>query len=435
MSEFVPRKELIKMILPPVLAVALFIATVFGILLPNYRTSLMDQQKRMLISLSHVAWNMVVVIEEQERAGRFSRMEAQQIAIRHLRGMRYGSDNLDYFWINDLRPYMIMNPYRTDLEGKDVATISDPKGKFLFQEFVNVAQNHGEGFVSYVWQWKNNSSRIEPKLSFVKYFAPWGWVLGTGIYLNDVNYEIAALSRNLIISSGLIIFIVSLLTFYMTMRAFQTAKRRMRAEVELKEHEIHLEELVKERTYELAETNLQLSQEVIQRKKLAEDLLHISITDMLTGLYNRRGFIELSKKQLQGAARRNDTIFLLYMDLDGMKFINDHFGHEMGDQALVETACIFKETFRESDIVGRLGGDEFAVLMVVEKQQADEQAITHRIGQQFRVNNSQSDSPYNLSISIGVAKYDNDSPCSLEDLMSKADTLMYEQKKLKRFKQ
>ncbi len=201
--------------------------------------------------------------------------------------------------------------------------------------------------------------------------------------------------------------------------------RRLKAEAELKKHQDHLEQLVKNRT-------VKLSEEISERKKLEEELKRITITDELTGLYNRRGFMRLAEKQLQVATRHNNVLFLLYMDLDNMKYINDHFGHEMGDRALIETARILEQVFRESDIISRLGGDEFAALIFGSSREEKGLAVMNRLQEHMQLANSQGERPYELLISIGFTRYNSDTHSSIDNLLSEADTRMYEQKIMRR---
>ncbi|MBC8210458.1 MAG: diguanylate cyclase [Gammaproteobacteria bacterium] len=429
MPHKLPLKEIFKIILPPVLAVVLFIIALFGVIMPSYQTNLMEHQKKMLREMTNIAWQMIAVAEKQEHADIIPGEISKQIVLDHLRGMRYGADNLDYFWVNDMQPVMIMHPYRADLEGQDLSDFSDPNGKKLFLDFVNIAKTSKEGFSEYMWQWKNDASRIEPKLSYIKYFQPWGWVIGTGIYLHDVNRQIDDLSRKLILISSLIIIIVSLLTIHMTRKALQTARNHINAENALKNHQDYLEKLVENRTLDLTQSNQQLHIEISERKTLEEKLFLASITDPLTELYNRRGLHEFAQKQIQLAERQGNLLYLLYMDLNGMKQINDVHGHEMGDNALVEIAHLLKAFFRKSDIICRLGGDEFAVLVVAEKQALDETAFITRFQQHLDSANDAAQRPYKLSISVGIVQYDHQHPSSVEELLSKGDTLMYQHKK------
>lgn len=429
MANNIARKNIIKIVLPPILAVSLFVFTLFGLILPNYKADLMDQQKMKLTEMTHVAWQMIAVAEEQERTGAIPCETAQDMVLEHLRGMRYGADNLDYFWVNDMRPYMIMHPYRTDLEGTDLSGFLDPQGKAIFKEFVDIAQVSGKGFSTYMWQGKKDPTRMEEKLSYIEYFPPWGWIVGTGIYLDEVNKHITDLSQKLVLISSFIIFIVSLLTYRTTVRALQTAKSQLEAEDELKKHQKYLEKLVEERTVDLTLSNKQLQEEVQERKKLEENLYKVAITDELTGLYNRRGFFELAEKQLQLTDRQKNILCLLFMDLNDLKEINDQLGHEMGDYALVETAEVLKKFFRKADIISRLGGDEYAILMVGKADEINERAIISRFQEHLERINSQADRAYELWISIGAVRYAHDAPCTIEDLLAKADALMYEQKR------
>jgi methyl-accepting chemotaxis protein len=107
-------------------------------------------------------------------------------AIKGVSELRYGSEAKDYFWINDMHPKMVMHPIKPSLNGKDLSDFKDPNGKHLFNEFVKVCREEGEGFVDYMWP-KPGYDKPVPKLSYVKLFKPWNWVVGTGIYLDDIK--------------------------------------------------------------------------------------------------------------------------------------------------------------------------------------------------------------------------------------------------------
>ncbi len=170
----------------------------------------------------------------------------------------------------------------------------------------------------------------------------------------------------------------------------------------------------------------------IQDRKTMEKTLQImSTTDELTGLLNRRGFFTFAKQQVKLANRNNKKLLLFYMDLDGLKKINDTIGHSEGDLALVEAATVLKEIFRDSDIIGRLGGDEFAVLLFEPISSSDEQAIFTRLSETLRERNARPGRLYTLELSTGIKSYDPAYPCSLSELISRADTLMYKEKRSK----
>ena len=170
--------------------------------------------------------------------------------------------------------------------------------------------------------------------------------------------------------------------------------------------------------------------DITDRKRMEESIRALIITDSLTGLYNRRGFLTLAEQQLRIAERTGSRVLLLFADLDGMKQINDHLGHAKGDEALIEGADVLKAVFRESDILARVGGDEFAVLALGSSRE-DSDILKDRLQQQMDLHNSRGGRDYHLSISIGIAYKESDSSVSIDELMSRADALMYEHKKSK----
>ena len=172
------------------------------------------------------------------------------------------------------------------------------------------------------------------------------------------------------------------------------------------------------------------SRDITERKRAEEALRSLSLTDDLTGLYNRRGFMTLAKQQWKLAKRLNSRILLLFADIDDLKRINDTLGHQEGDLALIETATLFKEAFRESDLIARVGGDEFVVLTMGAPEE-DVDVITARLQTNLDARNARGDLSFPLEISTGVACYDPESPLSIDELLSLADALMYKQKRHK----
>jgi diguanylate cyclase (GGDEF)-like protein/PAS domain S-box-containing protein len=176
---------------------------------------------------------------------------------------------------------------------------------------------------------------------------------------------------------------------------------------------------------------LVIANDITERKMMEAEILALSITDQLTGLYNRRGFLSLAAQQLKLAKRNKGGMLLFFADLDGLKWINDTLGHEEGDKALIETATVFKETFRTSDIIARLGGDEYAAL-TVDITEAKSELFAARLQSLINTLNNQKNRRYRLSISVGCSYYDPENPCSLDELMAHADKSMYEQKQNKK---
>ena len=172
-------------------------------------------------------------------------------------------------------------------------------------------------------------------------------------------------------------------------------------------------------------------QDITERKRAEAALQSLSLVDELTGLYNRRGFLAVTEQHLAAIRRNKKVPVVLYADLDGLKEINDSLGHYEGDRALVKAAEIFKETFRSSDILARLGGDEFVVLAAISPEESTESLAT-RLQEKFSESNAGRNRSYDLSISVGLARFDSEEGHSIEELMARADRAMYEDKRCKR---
>jgi two-component system cell cycle response regulator len=169
----------------------------------------------------------------------------------------------------------------------------------------------------------------------------------------------------------------------------------------------------------------------IERKKLMLELRNLSLLDDLTGLYNRRGFFTLAEQQIRSAEREKIGLFFIVADLDGLKEINDTYGHEEGDLAIKDAANILKKTFREADVIGRIGGDEFAIV-ASEKNPASVKNITGRIENKIDSLGQETKGHYRLSISMGLAHCGPQTSCSIDKMLAEADSLMYREKKKKK---
>jgi two-component system cell cycle response regulator len=169
----------------------------------------------------------------------------------------------------------------------------------------------------------------------------------------------------------------------------------------------------------------------IERHRLLSALRSLSLIDDLTGLYNRRGFADLGEQYLKLARRTARGVTMVFLDLDRFKTINDSLGHHVGDRALMKVADILRATFRRSDIVARLGGDEFAVLALEASGESSE-LLLDRLRERFQDFNRTSHEPYQLVVSMGMARHDGDARIRLEDLLAEADSAMYEDKRGRR---
>ncbi len=238
------KRLALRTILPAFLAIGLFSGVVFFYFLPSLNRAVMDQKRLMIRELTESSWNILARFEAEEKAGRLSRQEAQNAAVEQVRSLHYGQEGKDYFWINDTRPRMIVHPYRPDLEGEDLSRFADSHGKLIFVEMVEVVERDGAGYVNYMWQWKDDPGRVVPKLSYVKGFSPWGWIIGTGVYTDDVDAEVAAVTSRLQAAALLILVMVSLLMAVLLRTSFQAERGRLRVAAALRGSEEKYRSLV-----------------------------------------------------------------------------------------------------------------------------------------------------------------------------------------------
>jgi methyl-accepting chemotaxis protein len=155
-----------------------------GLWLKSERSGLLSERMQSTKNLVNIPYSVLVEQYKLETEGKITRAEAQKQAIEAIRTMRYEGDN--YFWINDLHPTMVMHPTKPELNGKDLTEVKDPTGMAIFVEFVNAARTPEGNYVLYLWP-KPGKDKPVQKLSYVKEFEPWGWVVGTGVYIQDID--------------------------------------------------------------------------------------------------------------------------------------------------------------------------------------------------------------------------------------------------------
>ena len=222
-------------VLPAMLALALFAGVLLFAVLPTFEQALLDRKREMIRELTNAAWSILADAAGEEARGTQSGTEARMQAKKRIEAMRYGREGKDYFWIQDTIPKMIMHPYRKDLNGTDLSGFTDPSGAPIFVLFSRLVKEKREGYVHYVWQWKDDPTRLEPKESYIRLFEPWGWIIGTGIYVHDVREELRRLEQRLLWFSAAIFAVIALLLIYMLRSSLQLERKRSLAEDLLQE--------------------------------------------------------------------------------------------------------------------------------------------------------------------------------------------------------
>jgi PAS domain S-box-containing protein len=224
---------ILKIDLPALLAFAFFAGLIFFYLIPGFEKVMMDRKRNLIHEITSSAYSLLEHFHSLEISGKLNEEEAKEQAKTAISTIRYGETLKDYFWITDQYPRMIIHPYRPELNGADLTLFRDSNGKTIFVEFADAVSATGESYVDYMWQWNDDSTRNVPKLSYVKLFEPWGWIVGTGIYIEDVKSEIQRFELRAMIISGIIGIMIIILLILISRQSHKIEQKRNKAEEEL----------------------------------------------------------------------------------------------------------------------------------------------------------------------------------------------------------
>lgn len=209
---FKQQKLSTKIIMQSVMVIICF-TCVLGWVYIMLKGKLLDEKTIATKNVVSVAYSLIEQYDGQVKKGVMPLEEAQKRAAADIQNLRYASN--EYFWINDLHPRMIMHPFRPELNGQDLTENKDPNGKRIFVAFANVGKEKGEGLVEYMWP-KQGEAKPVDKISYVKLYKPWGWVVGSGIYIDDVQKSMRNMMF-LLLGVVVTIIVVSLvLSIFMT---------------------------------------------------------------------------------------------------------------------------------------------------------------------------------------------------------------------------
>ncbi|WP_051617330.1 cache domain-containing protein [Desulfonatronovibrio hydrogenovorans] len=200
-----------------VIPVILFLILIMFYHIPLSRDLIYQGKERSTRELVNSALGMFDYFHQLEKSGQLSQEEAQDMVVEILRSMTYGEGGQDYFWINDSLHRLVMHPMRADMEGRGLASHDAIGLAQLFDRFGEIVDEHGSGFITYDWQYYDDETRVEPKLSYVAGFEPWQWVVGTGVYINDVQTVVQDLRRLSLFFTSLIILLIGVVVYYTVM--------------------------------------------------------------------------------------------------------------------------------------------------------------------------------------------------------------------------
>ena len=193
-----------KIMVIPMISLLLILAGTEFLILPKIESWLIEQEKVKVSNLIEVVYQQIAQSARSSEQRQVPLAEAQREVIRQVKELRYGGS--EYFWINDLTPRMVMHPTQPHLDGTDLSGNKDPNGKYLFREMVKVCEEKGAGFVAYMWA-KPGETQPTPKISYVKLYKPWGWIVGSGLYIDNFKDKISSL-HNFILAASVVISLI-----------------------------------------------------------------------------------------------------------------------------------------------------------------------------------------------------------------------------------
>ncbi len=333
----------------------------------------LEEKRNDSLQLTNTAISIVHSFHELHRRGELSAEQARQFTLDTLRNTRYSDSG--YFWINDLQGNIIMHPLLPELEGRNLINFRDVQGVKPFDQFIREAINGG-GWVEYWWPKPEQPETPTHKVSYVSLYEPWQWVIGTGVYLDE---ESATKNRMVLSSTHILLALVSILIGFSLFSARHSAR----------------------------------------------GIANFAIRDPLTQLYSRRYLNETEDRFVRADLRsQNKHLYVLFLDIDHFKAVNDTYGHLEGDQVLKKVGSILRESTRPQDLCVRYGGEEFIVLTLAEEDQAALQ-LAERLRRKAYF--SDFSSGIEITLSCGIAKRREDE--SFANLLHRADKNLYAAKK------
>ncbi|MDP3858144.1 MAG: diguanylate cyclase [Stagnimonas sp.] len=341
----------------------------------SFSSSLRHEKEAQTRSLSEAGLRVLRHFHQLGETGRLSPEQAQQLARGALESATYGDSG--YFWIIAGTGTLLVQPYTPERVGADLSNWTDIQGKYIVREFLATAKAGG-GWVSYYWP-KPHAQGQYPKVSYVLYFEPWDWVLGTGVYLDDSR---AHVTQTVLQASGIL-----LLAFAGFVLALVLAARYFLRQLE-----------------------------------------SIAIRDALTNLYTMRFLREITPSILSKQQRDGHRLLAaIFIDIDHFKQVNDRYGHDSGDQVLKRVAQVMTSLSRAGDFCVRFGGEEFVLIGFFDDEAAAVQVAERIRTETARLSFSHRKTQFQLTLSAGIAIYHPGAE-SFDDLLKRADQKMYQAK-------
>ncbi|MEW8239031.1 MAG: cache domain-containing protein [Candidatus Thiodiazotropha taylori] len=332
--------------------------------------NIMSERRHLLRAQVTSAIAITENIYQQSETGAISESEAKQKVLNYISVMRYPDNG--YFWVQKDDSEMLMHPFSQELIGRMTMDLLDSSGKYFVREFITTAKTGG-GFVNYEWSRPNQDEPI-PKVAYVTLFMPWNWVIGSGLYIDDLNES----ARRQISLGAVLIFI-------------------------------------------LFGINIAIS--LFLSRRYMKEYRETAIHDSLTGLYTRRYLDEVGTRILNRSENEGGSgLGAIFFDIDHFKKINDLYGHKTGDNVLRFVGEILRNRLRPNEMAFRYGGEEFVLLI------STSEAACRDIAERIRasVNQHTFETPngnFNVTVSAGISVAQGHE--SIHEILRRADKCMY----------
>jgi methyl-accepting chemotaxis protein len=369
------RASIIKKLLLLYLVIIMGILSFLGFFYQSFSTNLRLEKKAQAKQLSEVGMSVIKYFHQRALIGELTEKQAKHCALNSLQNVRYGKNG--YYWMNNGKGILIMQPFEKQRVGKDLTDWTDINKKYIFREFVEIAKNGG-GWVDYFWP-KPKSEKPYSKVSYVSYYSPWDWVLGNGLYLDDMEKDI----HNTLIQASSIL-LVCFLVFIMI-------------------------------TSFLA--NIFINQ-----------LDDLAIMDNLTGLYKKIFLKEMIPIILKKNIRNKDELLIaVFLDIDHFKKVNDTYGHTMGDQVLALVGKTMRENSRPDDLCVRYGGEEFVIVGFYDSKESILKVVERIRTVISELSFKKRNKEFSITISAGIAIH-QDNEEIFDNTLKIADENLYRAK-------
>lgn len=341
----------------------------------SFSTSLEEEKKAQSKNFIESALGIIQHFHQLELSDKLTTTEAQQMAMRTLESATYGEDG--YFWINDGEGKILIQPYMPNLVGLNMTNWADSNGKYIFKEFNREAKSGG-GWVSYTWP-KLGTSQEYPKISYVAYYDSWDWLIGTGLYLDDMKSNIfwAVLRTSGVLLLGFLIFIFTIIVII---------------------------------------------------NYFVRQLGELSVRDALTHLYTKRFLKEITPALISHKKLTDHQLAAIFIDLDHFKSVNDIHGHDNGDKVLKHVAKIMHNNAKKSDYCMRYGGEEFVLIGFFDSEMSAvdmAEMIRHQVSE-LRFMSDECE--FSITLSAGIALHNSHNGDNFEHTLKRADMKLYEAK-------